>query len=196
MELRVATYQSETARELADLAAILQDLNHVVRVCKLLAQLPEPRNGDMVRALWAAAVVAYSRCFDTGKRERLATESLAVLEGEPLKVHQFVKQMRDKHIAHSVNAFESVHVGLVLTEDGHIHGISMQGRMHLSAGNEGVANLAILASTAAAEVARRGKALQEQVKAEAAALATDELGRLPTWSTTVPGPDDAGMARF
>ena len=37
------------------------------------------------------------------------------LEGEPDKLHQYFKNLRDKHIAHSVNPFEQVIAGVTLS---------------------------------------------------------------------------------
>ena len=48
----------------------------------------------------------YSRPFVTGVRKWLGEEGLKVLDSQQRKKHERLRAFRDKHIAHSVNAFE------------------------------------------------------------------------------------------
>src|SRR6516164_10317876 len=67
-----------SARVLADQASIIQDLQFVMDCCKrLLTELAVPaedRDTVLPLALWSSAVVAYARCFGSGRRFGLATE--------------------------------------------------------------------------------------------------------------------------
>ena len=66
----------------------------------------------------AAALISYVRRFAHGKRYRLSEDVRSKLQGDPIGVHTFYKSLRDKHVAHSVNPFEEVAVGIVLPEPG------------------------------------------------------------------------------
>jgi hypothetical protein len=50
----------------------------------------------------------------SGWRARLEPSIYAHLAGDPLGTHEYYKDTRDKHIAHPVNAFEEVRVGVAM----------------------------------------------------------------------------------
>lgn len=110
-----------SAKALADAALIDQDLQFVVACCdRVLADEAAERSDALVeRALWRAAIVAYVRCFSTGQRGSLGVEDV---QGLPLEgageFHEHIRQMRNKHVAHSENAFEQAAVGVLPTADG------------------------------------------------------------------------------
>ncbi|MGJ5666366.1 hypothetical protein QLG13_00635 [Rhodococcus aetherivorans] len=66
-------------------------------------------------AYFSAGAIAYSRCFGTGVRGGLDPVLLDTLEqsspGAARSVHDYIRNMRDKHIAHSISPFEFVMVG-------------------------------------------------------------------------------------
>ncbi len=66
-------------------------------------------------ALSTAACISYARCFSSGVRQSLDSDLLNTADVELKKLHNFVLNFRDKHIAHSVNSFEenlvTVHIG-------------------------------------------------------------------------------------
>lgn len=67
---------------------------------------------DLVsHGLWAAALVAYSRCFGTGVRTWF-DESIFGGEEDVLREHRYYKNIREKHLAHSVSSFESFASGI------------------------------------------------------------------------------------
>lgn len=109
----------EESRETEELHAVYRDLEFVVNVSNYLVQVMEKREQDqgqptsvgtasfLEQALYTAALVAYARCFSTGKRKHRLDESIFNGDAEHLlERHQYYKNTRDKHIAHSVNAFE------------------------------------------------------------------------------------------
>ena len=61
---------------------------------------------NLVDPLSTAVLVRYSRLFVTGVRARLGEEALQTLSGPQREKHIRLRAFRDKHIAHSVNAFE------------------------------------------------------------------------------------------
>jgi hypothetical protein len=60
--------------------------------------------------------VKYVRCFTTGKRFGLDLSVFDDSDGAR-DTHQYFKDMRDKHVVHSVNPFEDASVGVVLRGD-------------------------------------------------------------------------------
>jgi hypothetical protein len=66
--------------------------------------------GFLGKALYTAALIAYARCFGTGKRKTKLDESIFAGDAAHLlERHRYWKNTRDKHLAHSVNAFELMH---------------------------------------------------------------------------------------
>ena len=96
------------AAELADLTGILYDLASARGMAQLLVKVldDEKLRRDFVDPLSTAILVRYSRPFVTGVRKWLGEEALAVLDAQQRRKHERLRAFRDKHIAHSVNAFE------------------------------------------------------------------------------------------
>src|SRR4051812_36912397 len=109
----IVKLRSPSAARLADLVSIHADLLFISGCCeRLMAQLALPeesRDFVLIQALWSAALVSYRRCFSDGKRGGLTNADVRALglAGEPIEVHQFLHQLRNKHVAHSVNPFET-----------------------------------------------------------------------------------------
>jgi hypothetical protein len=108
----------EEARDAEDLHGIYRDLEFVINSVNYLIGLLNRRSSEqgqpvsvgegsyVERALYTAALVTYIRCFTSGKRQLL---NPSIFSGEAeylLEIHNYYKETRDKHIAHSVNAFE------------------------------------------------------------------------------------------
>jgi len=107
---------------LASLAGIKADLGLVLEYCDRMIQRYAGEHlkkdpFDIVgfttpvdfldwEALSTAACIAYARCFVTGIRNRLDESLLDVADPEFRDLHEFVLNLRNKHIAHSVNLFE------------------------------------------------------------------------------------------
>jgi len=96
------------ATRLADLHGIATDLQRAQEFARLfLAQFnTEPSNWQLVEPLSIAIAFAYARAFSGGVRHHLTEEDLASLTEAQRATHQFLRDYRDKHIAHSVNEFE------------------------------------------------------------------------------------------
>ena len=94
--------------DLADLAGIQHDLESARSLAQRLQELHESEHIDiaLIDALTTAILVRYSRPFSTGVRLKLGEKTLAVLDRKQRKKHDRLRAFRDKHIAHSVNAFE------------------------------------------------------------------------------------------
>ena len=169
------------ARELAEAAAIFQDLGFVVQATKKLASLLKGGDSDPViaRSLFTAALVAYVRCFSSGKRAVLTPDIFAPLSGEPLACHQQYKDTRDKHIAHSVNPFEEMLVGAVLSHPEapvrDVEGVACLTASLITYDADGVEQLGRLASFAQHHVAVKCKELEARVLEVAKKMDLEQL---------------------
>jgi hypothetical protein len=104
------------AKRLADLYGIAFDLNACRRYCERYVQvqanmLTQTGNSFLLESQHLECfsvyiLVKYGRCFKGGVRQQVADEIRAILSPEDLIFHKLVLDIRDKHIAHSVNNFE------------------------------------------------------------------------------------------
>lgn len=96
------------ATDLADLTGIQVDLETARNFARMLKKVFESEKPDwsLVDPLSTAILVRYSRPFVTGVRSRLGEEALQRLSGPQREKHRRLRAFRDKHFAHSVNAFE------------------------------------------------------------------------------------------
>jgi hypothetical protein len=113
----------EEAREAAELHAIIQDLSFVTQVCdeledRLLEVEAEAQEEDeypstdiedhLDSSLWIAALTTYGRCFLKGIRYSLPESLFLRMPGmDYTHLHRYYMNMRNKHVAHSVNALEA-----------------------------------------------------------------------------------------
>jgi hypothetical protein len=122
------------AARLADLYGVAHDLRTVLSYCNRIETLSTE---SLDLSLWdlfcSAAVVRYARCFSSGVRQSLEHDIFATAEQDKQELHTYVMAVRNKHIAHSVNAFENNVVTVMIreSEDGtEIFGVgASQGRV-------------------------------------------------------------------
>ena len=190
-----------SARILADQASIIQDLQFVMDCCKrLLAELARPeedRDGVVPQALWSAALLAYARCFETGRPSGLATadiESLP-LHGAVLKFHTWVIEERDKLATYPADPFAAAKVGAALSPLRHkqrrVEGIAIFSTSHVLIDAIGVRQLGGLASELAKQTAEQATKQQDAVLAEAKRQDLDSLYSLPPLRMRPPPADPA-----
>lgn len=107
------------SRDAEEWHSVYRDLEFVVEIAGYLARVMDhhadqegqPRSvgtsGHLEKALYTAALVAYMRCFGTGVRQNKLDEGIFSGDAEHmLERHRYWKDTRNKHIAHSVNAFD------------------------------------------------------------------------------------------
>ena len=115
------------ADALARLAAVFEDLQHVLRCCEhlvraLAAPAPGPggRESDaaLAEALWTSALIAYARCFSV-KTGVLARRDLDGLEltGEVGTFHDALLRLRDHYTSPHVNPLEAFTIVRAEAED-------------------------------------------------------------------------------
>jgi hypothetical protein len=194
-----------SAQLLADQAAIIQDLQFVMECCKrLLSELVKPedeRDPVVPQALWSAALVAYARCFSTGKRKRfgLTIEDVRTLplEGAVAEYHKWLIDMRNTNVTHPADPSENVRVGAVLSPppaDRRLQGIVILPRSRVLVDETGVRQMGGLAAELAKQVAENAKEQQDVVLADAQLLSMDVLYALPPLPTQGPAAAAAGDA--
>ncbi len=119
------------AARLASLVGLKSDMEQVVQYCDRMIERYAGSHlkkspFDIVgftthvdfldwEALSTAACISYARCFVSGVRQSLDANLLANAKANFAETHTFILNLRNKHIAHSVNSFEensvSVHIG-------------------------------------------------------------------------------------
>ena len=105
------------ARELADWQSISSDLQFASECAQELIELEQDKSQAVLgRALFDACLMAYARCFGGGARTKISRDDLKCLSADPLELHDYLIDQRNKLIAHSVNPFEQFSVGVVIDE--------------------------------------------------------------------------------
>jgi hypothetical protein len=106
------------AGTLADLYGVRYDLDESARLCMKALKLCKEKPDDyrLVDAVVAAALVRYFRCLSTGVRLGIQASDLASLSQEDQETQQYLKDLRDKYVVHSVNPFENSYVTASVTE--------------------------------------------------------------------------------
>lgn len=156
------------ARAFADLTGVRDDLVEVLAYCDKLQEQINDQHRDLVvwKALSAAAVIAYARCFGDGVRGGLEHELANAAPTPIAEMHQFVIALRNKHVAHSVNAFEENYLRVAINIDEHQHksvrAVEISTRRFIPISDGEVTKLSGLAEWLLAEVDRRIKLEQEK----------------------------------
>ena len=123
----------EDTCDLADLTGVRFDLDTAREFAlKLLSLIcSSPPDYSLSDPLSTAILVRYSRAFLSGVRKPLGDEALQILTDEQRNQHEYLKDLRSKHIAHSVNCFEeSVPVARYWVERVESEGITSISCMH------------------------------------------------------------------
>jgi hypothetical protein len=121
------------------------------------------------------------------------------LEGDPIGTHQWYKKMRDKHGAHSVNPYEQVHVGVILSPEESMErkilGISTLAAVFICPEKEGVRQLGMLATILMKRLVQMAQESEAKVLRIAKETPLDEPYGKATSRFVAPGPDKADLPR-
>lgn len=201
IELPTAKVDFPNAQMLADLAAIIQDLRAIMQACLRLTKLLDEDSKDniLIESLWTSALIKYARCFASGKRFGLSKDIFQGLQGEPIKAHQFYIDLRNKHITHSVNPFEQMEVGLVLSSTNEsekkIIGVSTLSMRHIVSDKKGIHQLGLLSKIAHDKICSLAKETEKKVLEEGKKIPIEELYKIARPRLVAPGPDLANKPR-
>ena len=112
-------YTSDNTLRYRDVLSVQTDLQTVAAQLKKLRSLDQSDETQVLRlALWNSSLATFFKCFATGVRQyKIDPDIFATLPGEPLRFVEFLKNQRDKHVAHSVNMFEEISVGVMLDHE-------------------------------------------------------------------------------
>jgi hypothetical protein len=114
--------------ELAQLSAVFEDLQYVLRCCEnLIGALTVPRPDPvLVEALWTGAIVGYVRCF-SGRAKILTDADVdgLELEDEVRKFHKNFATLRDHYASRHVNPREAFTIGIAQSNDGKPTGVAI-----------------------------------------------------------------------
>lgn len=96
------------AQQLADYTSIQVDLQSACDFARtMLAEMHRPSpNYSLADPFMVATIIRYARAFSQGIRLKLYDAASSTLTDEQFSKHQYFMALRDKYIAHSVNAFE------------------------------------------------------------------------------------------
>lgn len=189
------------ASEVTGVGSLGRDLDFVCHCAQRAVSMYDEdgasRDDVVTAALWTAAVIAYCRCFSDGIRARLTVADVENLQIEgAADFHQYLRDMRDKHVAHSVNPFERVAVGVVLSPDKErVDGVAPLTMRHMATTKEGFVQLGWLADALLRVVKKRFDDLTVQAMSEATAMGAKSFVNRPPMRLGVPGPGEAGGAR-
>lgn len=190
---RVKQLVSPAALALADLAALFDDLQTVLRCCeRLVAELSTSgREPDdlALEAYWTTAVLSYARCFVPGKRGTGLTEddvTATELTGDVLGWHRALLKMRDRYADVAVNPRETFSVGASQDSSGHAEGIAVASTRQPEVDEVSVRQTGAVACALSKRLDERLAAQQGVVFAAVAAMARPALDKLAVLHLTVP----------
>jgi len=201
VENPIAEVDYEEARQLADLGGIVQDLGYTMKTCSRLKKLLEDKSEDnlLIESMWTSALIRYARCFAEGKRFGLSESIFDGLVGEPHKVHRMYIDLRSKHIAHSVNPFEQVKVGLELSPESEskrrVVGVATMYMRHIVSDVKGVHQLGMLSKVVLKKVVEIAKEYEKKTLEKGRKIPIEDLYKLPRLRMVAPGSELAGKAR-
>jgi hypothetical protein len=191
------------------LAGIKEDLNIVCDLCLSANGL---MNGDpatvrlmskerltALHGFYVAAFVTYARCFNGGRRTRLAEHHVRLGAGDDaeqaVRTHRLFLSIRDRHIAHSVNSHEDGILGIVVEGEPTRFAHLTWSLFRMSVGPENFHALWSLADVLLPVVNDMIDKAASAAIAEAETLTSEQLDGLPDAEYFPPSIDDDGRVR-
>lgn len=172
------------ALALADLAAIFEDLQTVLRACeRLMAELASGNPDDLtLEAFWTTAVLSYTRCFSTRPTgTSLTPEDVTAtgLHGDVLGWHDVLLQLRDHYTNPRVNPREQFAVGVSQDADGRANGVALTSVSPARVDDVTVRQTGAISYALSVTIDQRIAARQEGLFATLGPMSKAELDRLP-----------------
>ncbi|HSP36887.1 MAG TPA: hypothetical protein VLR26_03955 [Frankiaceae bacterium] len=172
---------------LADLAAVFEHLQTVLRSCErlmaTLASSPGNEPDDLaLEAYWMTAVLSYQRCFTAGERGPVLTPddvTATGLPGDVLGWHRTLGQVQARYVDLAASPRETFSVGVVRDDEGKATGVAVTSARHAMVDEVTVRQTGAVAFELSRMVDARIAELQQKVFAGAGALTSAELDGLP-----------------
>lgn len=185
----VRRLEGREAGELAELAAVFEDLQYTLRCCEHLVGTVVRPDADaaLVEALWTGALLAYARCFSP--RTKVLTEAdlgELKLDGDVTGFHKALLTLRDHYASRHVNPRETFTIGVAQGVDGKATGIAVVGAQQPGVDDTTVRQLGRIAYGLSGLVDARMQQTQQKVHLAAQQLDAGRLSALPLVDVTVP----------
>jgi hypothetical protein len=183
----VRRLDSPAAAALADLAALFDDLQTVLRCCERLVELlgpdrPEP-DDLALEALWTTALLSYVRCFEPRESGvRLGEQDVrdTGLPGDVVGWHQMLLRLRAHQADRIANPRERFSVGVSQGEDGRAAGIAVVSTRQPNVDDVTVRQTGAVAYALSRVVDQRIGEQQRAVASATGPMTRAELEALPT----------------
>lgn len=180
----VRRLKSPAALALADLAAVFEDLQTVLRCCeRLVTELAADEPDDLaLEAFWTTALLSYARCFTPGPRGTGLTGddvTATGLAGDVVGWHKTLLQLRERAADPGVNPRESFSVGASQDSTGHAEGVAVTSSRQPDVDEVSVRQTGAVAYALSRLVDERLVAQQGVVFTAVAAMARPALDVLP-----------------
>lgn len=188
-ELLMKLYYSPKAIVLEEKYSIEADLLESLSYLKILIEDRESLRAEIKESLWNAALMSFFRCFGSGVRTKLSKNIFRVLPGEPIKFFDYLKDLRDKHVAHSVSQLDIVRV--VATIDPKAEKIVGNGKLHIRRvleNQQHVVQLSDFCKIGLNAISNEIKALQQEIDIELSNIAYSEAISWKDAVHTIPDP--------
>lgn len=180
------------SEELAQLAAVFEDLQYVLRCCEhLVTALAAPDAGPvqvatddaLVEALWTGALVGYVRCF-SARIGILSDDDVKELELPGTEItaadfHAMLKKLRDHYASRHVNPREAFTIGAAQANDGSLMGVAVVSAPRPIVDDTTVRLLGRIAYSLSGYIDGRMQEAQNKVLGVARDMSTLQLSSLP-----------------
>jgi hypothetical protein len=183
---KVRRLETPPALALADLAAIFEDLQTVLRCCeRLVSELArdEAERDDLaLEAFWTTAVMSYARCFSIRPRGTALTPddvTATGLAGDVLGWHHILQQLRDHYADPVENPRERFSVGASQDDAGDANGIAVTSTRQPPVDDVTVRQTGAVAFELSRIVDRRIAEQQQVIFGSLESTTSAELERLP-----------------
>ena len=188
----VRRLERPAAAALADLAAVFEDLQTVLRCCeRLVSQLAtaEGEPDDLaLEAFWTTALLSYARCFEPRESGvRLSEDDVAAtgLAGDVVGWHQMLLRLRAHQADRILNPRELFAVGVSQADDGTAAGVAVTSTRQPTVDDITVRQTGALAYSLRLVVDTRIGEQQAEVARVAGAMTRAELDQLPVVTVTL-----------
>ncbi|MBW0091715.1 hypothetical protein I4I73_06165 [Pseudonocardia sp. KRD-184] len=180
------------SEELAQLAAVFEDLQYVLRCCEhLVTALAAPDAGPvqvatddaLVEALWTGALIGYVRCF-SARIGILSDDDVKELELPGTEItaadfHAMLKKLRDHYASRHVNPREAFTIGAAQANDGSLMGVAVVSAPRPIVDDTTVRLLGRIAYSLSGYIDGRMQEAQNKVLGVARDMSTLQLSSLP-----------------
>lgn len=168
---------------LADLASLRRDFEMAHQFLRHFAELPqhevEPDSPN--QSFWISALTLYGRAFAKGRRHA-ARATPDIYNDSDLEAHRFLIDIRNKFIAHSVNAFEQAAIFAIIADspDGgfKVLGAGSQHSSFARLSRRRALQVSKMCSIQMEDIDARMATAQKAVMAEVSGLSEERISRL------------------